>query len=125
MSTNYYWRKPGYEETCSCCGRDNKPIYIGLSIPGWVFALRSYGIGDVIRIGPTKTLLVLPKDLLDWQRFFDMPGSQIVDDYGDYVGAAKMMSIILIRGDAPNRRSGNPNASPEGETYDLVKGEFA
>lgn len=85
MGTNYYWYP---SPQCEHCGREDKPIHVGKSSGGWVFALHVY---------PENYLSDKIKDLKGWQRLFDIGGSYIRDEYGKIIKRHDMMKIITKR----------------------------
>ena len=80
MGTNYYFR----EAVCPTCGRSDD-LHIGKSSCGWCFSLHVY---------PEKGI----NDLPDWQKLWDKPGSEIVDEYGSSIGTGQMIQYITERG---------------------------
>ncbi len=82
MGTNYYWHE---KPACEMCGRSDKPKHIGKSSAGWCFSLH---------IEPENGI----NDLPDWERMWNIPGSWIVDEYGQRVTVEEMRKEITERG---------------------------
>ena len=77
MGTNYYLHRSR-----------KKPLHIGKSSGGWVFALR------VARVGERGDY---PAGLDGWRRLWNTKGSRIVDEYQRPVTPAEMEKIITER----------------------------
>ena len=81
MGTNYYF----YEEpACPHCGYQAKPLHIGKSSGGWVFALHAY---------PEKGI----NDLDDWIDIFKASDTQVKNEYNVRVSSDTMLAIIIGR----------------------------
>ena len=121
MGTNYYW----IEDKCLHCKRCTPKIHIGKSSWGWCFSLHVY----------TKEWEEGPRDLEEWQDWFDRRGSVIVDEYGDAVTKAEMIDIITVRGRGrytkddrlPRRHDidGQHCIAHGKGTWDLIVGDFS
>lgn len=145
MGTNYYWHR----DSCAHCGRSDEPVHIGKSSGGWCFGLHVAEPGSVVTVGSVE----LPHDLNGWRILFDMPGSKIVNEYGEEITAERMLVEITERGRPPDAQGfdaewlGRNNATvgpnnlarhtgfhrygewgrpgPENETWDYCYGEFS
>ena len=81
MGTNFYFYPC---PPCECCGRPFDSWHIGKSSYGWCFSLHvipSIGINS----------------LEDWQKKWEIPGSQIGNEYGDIISIIEMNRIITER----------------------------
>ncbi len=109
MGTNYYWHS---KPPCKTCGRSFEPLHIGKSSHGWNFALH---------VHPEVP------DLYRWIEKFLTPGSEIRDEYGNFISLESMLEKIMKRGTAPNTRdSTDPSfVSPGAGTWDNVQGDFS
>lgn len=115
MGTNYYivGQKP-----CKTCGHSEERKHIGKSSSGWAFSLHIYpeeGIGT----------------LVDWADYFLglQGGLRIQDEYRRVLSTSEMMACITDRshpdGLARADIDGTFCVGHEGETWDLIIGDFS
>jgi len=133
MGTNYYWYP---SPPCKECGREYDPKHIGKSSGGWCFSLH---------VIPDENI----NDLLDWEKLWGIPRSEIKDEYGKIFSASEMLSIIkerkwgkrgsdngnkwYLENHAEHGPNGLARSSIDGRhcighgegTWDLVIGEFS
>lgn len=85
MGTNYFWHPPA-AAPCDHCGRADivEPLHIGKSSAGWCFSLH---------IHPELGI----DDLPAWEERWAIPGSRIVDEYGEAVDATQMLLTVAER----------------------------
>lgn len=110
MGTNYYL----VGDCCPACGRGDERQHIGKSSAGWCFAL--HVTEDV-------------KSLEDWQARWSAPGAKIVNEYGDTITPAEMLSAITDRshprGLSRHQVDGRHCIGHGNGTFDLLPGEFS
>ncbi len=81
MGTNYYWYS---SPPCKECGREFESKHIGKSSGGWCFALHIY---------PDEKI----NDLSDWEKLWEIPRSEIKDEYGQIISPKIMKNTIMDR----------------------------
>lgn len=113
MGTNFYLKT----DICDKCGRGHEKKHIGKSSAGWCFALH---------VIPEESI----NELSDWERLWNLPTSQIFDEYGTTLSPEEMRSRILDRewkGKEPMRSHVDDRhcTGPGKGTYDLCPGEFS
>jgi hypothetical protein len=85
MGTNYYWHEKG---TCEHCGRRDTGIHIGKSSAGWCFGLHVYD--------PKRDDYDIPS-LAAWEKLWNQPGSEVLNEYGETVTPERMLFIVTDR----------------------------
>jgi len=84
MGTNYYAHD--VSNTCPTCHHNPaKPLHIGKSSGGWVFALHTI---------PEDNLTSLD----DWVSYLRSDSITIKDEYGDHVALDALLEVIMNRG---------------------------
>ena len=84
MGTNYYAHD--VSNTCPTCNHNPaKPLHIGKSSSGWVFALHTI---------PEDNLTSLD----DWVSYLRSDSITIKDEYGDHVALDALLEVIMNRG---------------------------
>lgn len=89
MGTNFYWLAPEHAP-CPHCGRaaDAERLHIGKSSAGWVFALHVIPESGIHGLG-------------DWRKRFEIPGSVVVNEYGESVPLEELLHTITERQGRP------------------------
>jgi hypothetical protein len=80
VGTNFYY----YDNVCDHCKRGDERRHIGKSSAGWCFSLHVYPDDGI-------------KDLPDWEKLFQEPGTIIKNEYGDAISVKDMLEWIADR----------------------------
>lgn len=116
MGTNYYMKRStgagrpvdSFEGT----ELENTPLlHIGKASAGWRFALHVY---------PERRI----RDLRDWTKLWDEPGTKIYNEYGGEVSASDLIRIIVSRA-GERRRPLDDFCVDRGLVADYVQGDFS
>lgn len=108
MGTRYYLHR----NACECCGRADRPLFIGKSSAGWVFMLNRYD--DHLQ------------SLEDWIRLWMQDGVVIKDEYGNVKPWPELLQRIVMPGGVDGLQHNDPNRRHIAhifDTYDLCYGE--
>jgi hypothetical protein len=108
MGTNYYLE----EDVCECCNRPAQTFHIGKNSYGWVFALH-----------------VIPEEelhcLKDWIVRMENPKNVIKDEYGQTLSLNELINIIHSSGDERTPIDNHHCIGYDGDSCDLILGNFS
>lgn len=108
MGTNYYLHN---QPPCPCCKRDYEPLHIGKASCGWAFMLH---------VVPDEGI----NDLNDWVRLWSEPNACIKDEYDRIVTMGEMLEIVT-KPKMVSKILRRHHCIGQGETYDLILGDFS
>jgi hypothetical protein len=122
MGTNYYMERG----VCPHCDKSEFEFHIGKSSMGWAFTLHVYPGGDSGWADSPETKGFPPRTWEEWKTELMVPGTRVVNEYGDCVAFDEFVETVEARGTSFRRHDIGQFCLSHGEgSWDNCTGVFS